>query len=389
MKSLFDIINSRNADIELTPEKKRELLMLDKEYGELMELYRSDRNWKDPLNIEEEQEKFMTARKNGEKYYPVLKFKKCKFNEDGILNKMQNLLIAFENFDCFLSKYYIENLRNYIFRVKYTIKKTTYDPKATYYGDNGFDMKVSDDMYKKALDAINKHPYESLKDAGRNIDAETAAKEIQKHIDKRGYGWEIVMCDNMMPRMNVNTNRKMRINKNAMFSEDDIEGLKAHEVDAHIGKRYYGYKTGLNLFVHGLNGRNILDEGLAIWNSLNKVEHPKKNIIFNSALKTAVIYNVNRMDFCELFDFVKSIAPQMPDNKVFSLLCRAKREIHDMSLLGAWTDDASYFVGYQLVDAMSDKQRDDILKYNIGPSQIDDLPEIKRFLETNKFKPLI
>ena len=38
---------------------------------------------------------------------------------------------------------------------------------------------------------------------------------------------------------------------------------------------------------------------------------------------------------------------------------------------------------------MTDKERDDILKYNIGPDQIKDLPEIKKFLKLNKFKSLI
>jgi hypothetical protein len=38
---------------------------------------------------------------------------------------------------------------------------------------------------------------------------------------------------------------------------------------------------------------------------------------------------------------------------------------------------------------MTDAERDDILKYNIGPGQIHELPKIKRFLEVNKFEPLI
>ena len=297
--------------------------------------------------------------------------------------------MEFERFDCFLSKYYIENLKNYIFRVKYTIQKITTNPKLTYLGNNGFDMQVSDDMYKLAMKAIKEHPYESIENIGRDIDAETAAKEIQAHINKRGYKWKIEMNDNMMPRMNVNTNKTMRIKTSAKFNEEDIEGLKAHEVDAHIGRRYYGYRTGLNLFIHGLNGRNILDEGLAVWNSLNLVDKPKKNIIFNTALKTIVIYNINIMDFCELFDYIKTLAPEFPDDKIFGVLVRAKREIHDMSLLGAWSDDASYFCGYQMVKDMTDKERDDILKYNIGPNQLHELNDIKKFLDINKFPPLI
>jgi len=389
MKTISSILNSKLCEQKLSKLDKKKLLKLDKEFGELMELYRSDRNWKDPLNIEEEEKKFFENRKKGIKYYPIMKFEKCKFTTDHILERMQRLLIEFENFNCFLSKYYIEDLKNYIFRVKYTIQKITTNPKITYMGDNGFDMQVSDEMNELALKAVADHPYESVENIGRDIDAKTAAKEIQAHIDKRGYKWEIEFDDNMMPRMNVNTNKIMRIKTSAKFNKDDIEGLKAHEVDAHIGRRYYGYMTGLNLFIHGLNGRNILDEGLAVWNSLNKVKHPKKNIIFNTALKTVVIYNVNRMDFCELFDYVKSLAPKLPDEKVFAILIRAKREIHDMSLLGAWTDDASYFVGYQMVDKMSDKEREDILKYNIGPKQLDELSDIKKFLEINAFEPLI
>ena len=41
------------------------------------------------------------------------------------------------------------------------------------------------------------------------------------------------------------------------------------------------------------------------------------------------------------------------------------------------------------VKNMTDKERDDILKWNIGPDQIKDLPEIKKFFKANKFKPLI
>ena len=38
---------------------------------------------------------------------------------------------------------------------------------------------------------------------------------------------------------------------------------------------------------------------------------------------------------------------------------------------------------------MSEQRRDDIIKYNIGPSHIKDLPKIKKFLKLNKFESLI
>lgn len=297
---------------------------------------------------------------------------------------MITLRNEFMNFDCFLSKYYIENLNDYIIKVKYTIKKNNNIPN-TYY----LDTPPSLEMYQLALKTVKSHPYEIIKDGDRTLDAKYAQKELQKYIDDLGYKWKIELNDEMMPRMNVNTNKTMRIKSTAKFSEDDLDGLKMHEIEGHIGRRYYGMKTGLNLFLYGLYGRNTLDEGLAVFNSLHRVKHPKKNIHFNTALKTCVVYQLNKMDFCELFDYVRSLTKTMPDRKIFGVLIRAKREIIDMKLPGGWHDDMSYFVGYQIVKNMTDAERDDILKYNIGPDQIKDLPDIKKFLKLNKFESLI
>ena len=369
---------------KMSPSDKEKLLYLDKEYGDLINMYRTDRNWKDVLNVKEECEKFLKSRERGIKYYPILKMHPNKFSENGILPRMLALREEFTNFNCFLSKYYIENLDDYIKKVKYTIRKNENVPN-TYF----LDTPPSIEMYELALKTVKEHPYESLKDANRNIPATKAKEELEKFIDELGYKWKVVLNDEMMPRMNVNTNCTMRIKSSAMFSKEDIEGLKQHEICGHIGRRYYGMVTGLNLFLYGLLGRNTLDEGLAVYNSIHKVEKQKKNILFNTALKTVVTYQLNKMDFCELFDFVRSLTKELPDEKIFMILVRAKREIIDMKLPGGWHDDMSYFVGYNIVKNLTDKQRTDILKYNIGPDQINELDSIKDFLKVNKFKSLI
>lgn len=384
MISLSKYLNNLQNPFKLSKEDKEKLLSLDKEFGDLIYTYRSDRNWKDVLNLDEEYDKFINARERGIKYYPKLKMHPNKFSENGLLERLESLRNKFMNFKCFLSKYYIESINDYIVKVKYTMKKNDGVPN-TYY----LDTPPSLEMYEAALKIIKENPYEVIKEGDRTIKAEKAKDILQKYIDELGYGWEIVLNDEMMPRMNVNTDKTMRINSTALFSNDDLEGLKQHEIEGHIGRRYYGMKTGLNLFLYGLLGRNTLDEGLAVYNSLHKVKNVKKNVLFNIALKTVVVYQLNKMDFCELFDFVRSLTDTMPDKKIFSVLTRSKREILDMSLPGGWHDDMSYFVGYNIVKKMTDKERDDILKYNIGPDQIKDLPYIKRFLKQNKFPSLI
>lgn len=371
-------------DLKLNKDDKETLLKLDQEYGDLIAMYRADRNWKDVLNIDEEREKFLNARERGIKYYPLLKMHPNKFSENNILPRMLALREKFTKFNCFLSKYYIECLDDYLIKVKYTIRKNENIPN-TYF----LDTPPSLEMYELALKTIKENPYIPTTSDDRNIPAAKAGKELQNFIDKMGYKWKIVMNDEMIPRMNVNPNREVRLNSKSMFSDEDLEGLKQHEICGHIGRRYYGLKTGLNLFLYGLVGRNTLDEGLAIYNSIHKVKKQKKNILFNIALKTAITYHLNTMDFCELFEFVKSIAKEFPDEKIFKVIVRIKREIIDMKLPGGWHEDASYFIGYNIVKEFSDDQRDDILKYNIGPNQINELDKIKQFLKVNKFKPLI
>lgn len=362
------------------------MLALDEEYGKLVRMYRDDYNTKDVANMDSECEKFLKARKEGKKYFPQIKLTTDNgFYTDGILPRLKKLLVEFTRFNCYLSKYYIELLEDMIRTVEFSFDIKTKYPWYVEYRK----QTPSLENLELAMQMLKENPYEEIDDSDRNISGTEAAEMIQKHIDKLGYKWKVKLNDKMIPRMNVDIDGTMNVNPNAKFSETDIEGLKRHEVEGHIGRRYYGLKTGLYLFLMGPKWSNTLDEGLAIWNSLHKVEKVKPNVKFNIALKTIIAYYLDKKDFCELFDMCKQLAPNLPDKSLFANLVRFKREFQDCSLLGGNGDDQSYFVGYQIVKKMTDKERDDVLKYNIGPGQLKELPNIKKFLRLNKFESLI
>lgn len=386
MISLSKYLNNGKNPFKLTKADKEKLLALDKEYGELVMMYRKDLNTKDIENMEEECEKFLTSRKRGLKYYPLIKLVGDNgFKTDGILPRLKQLLVEFRNFNCYLSKYYIELLLPMIKTIEFSFNVDVKHPWYTEYRK----QTPSLENLKLAYDMLKENPYEEIDDSDRTISGTEAAKMIKQHIDKLGYKWEVKLNDKMIPRMNVDIDKTMNVNPNAKFSEVDIEGLKKHEIEGHVGRRYYGLKTGLHLFLMGLMWRNTLDEGLAIYNSLHKCEKVKPNVKFNIALKTIITYHLDKKDFCELFDMCKELAPNMPDETLFATIVRFKREIQDCSIPGGNGDDQSYFCGYQIVKKMTDEERDDILKYNIGPDQIKDLPDIKKFLKLNKFPSLI
>ena len=382
MKSLSTYIDNRIGLMKLSETQKEQLIEMDKEYGKLFFLYKKVCNRNSILNLDSECEKFLEARKRGVKYFPVLE---PKINhdklEDTLVPRLLELRPKFYKFPCFLSRYYIELISDMIGMANFLTNPKLYNPWFEKYND---DQRPSYKQFQAALATVKANPYQHVPAGERNIGSKEAQKEMQDYIDELGYDWEVKIVDDLVPRMSVKADGTMNVKADAKFSKDDLEGLKKHEIEGHIGRRHYGYKTKLFLFVGGLKGRNTLDEGLAVWNSLNKVEKPKPNIKFNTALKTVIAYYIDKKDFCELFDYCKSIAPNFPDNKLFSALIRFKRELGDCSLPGGLTDDSSYFCGYQMVNKMSDALRDDILKYNVGPKQIKDIPKIKKFLSINK-----
>lgn len=389
MNSLYNYIkhfeNKQKSYLKLNAKDKEYLLELDNEFKDLIYRVRSEYNEKDIINLDEEFDKFMEARNKGKKYYPLLKTSKCKYKESNIISDLIELKNKFNNFkQCFLSKYYIEVINRKIRWCKYVIDICNGDYKE--WPSNVPDRK----LFEEALHVFKTNKYQSSNDLNRNIDSENAKKMIEDALKELNYDWKVSIEDNMLARMNVLPNKIIRISKTAKFNEADIEGLIAHEIKGHIGRRYWGYKTGLNLFVYGLEYCPTLDEGLAVWNSINLVKHEKPNVMVNISLKYIIGYLKHYLDFCELFDYIKKISKKhnIPDSVIFKAIIRSKRDILNMKIMGGKSDDCDYFLGYNIVNNMTEKQREDILKYNIGPSHLNDLNDIKKFLKINNFKSL-
>ena len=336
-------------DYTLSDAQREKLIKLDNEFGEVMHMFRNDRNYNDIVNIDSECKKFISARKNGGTYVPLFKMHKNKFSSNNILKRMLLLKSEFVRFNCFLSKYYIENLNYFLDKVEFTLKKNDGVKDVTH-----FDNELPNDVYKLALKTVKDNPYIVIDEENdRPHDAEYCKEKLQAALDELKYPWKVIITTEMLPRVGVKECKEVLVRKDAKFSDIDIDGLIQHEIKGHVGRRYYGMKTGLNLFWYGLYNRNYLDEGLAVWNSLNLVKKIKPNVLYNIAMKYIVVYHINKMSFNELFDFCRSISKEIPDDKLFNIIARVKRDIQDMHLLGGWSDNAAYFGGYQIIKKMT------------------------------------
>ncbi len=385
MKNILDFDNymfESNSIYRLTPEMKAKLLELDEKYHKLIEKFRTKYVATTCSNIREEFDKFMAAKKNGQKYYPQLEIENSEVDES-LIEKFEKLKDEFKEIknECYVSKFYIDKIESMVgsLELRKALETEEYETPE----ENPIDKK----LYDEALKCVNEHPYKKPDFKNdRNIESDECLEEIEDALDELGYNFEVQIDDNMLPRMNVKMG-KVNINRKSRFSEEDIEGLIAHEIKGHVGRRFYGKETGLWLFAYGLQSSSTYDEGLAVWNSLNLVKHKKDNVMFNIAMKTCVSYLMFEMDFCDLFDWIKKKAPGMTDYTAFKTVVRPRRRNKNCEIKSG-EPMTTYFRGYNMVKDMDDKTRDDILHYNIGPDQIFELDNIKEFLKVNKFKKL-
>ena len=376
-----DFLFESQSVFKMTNETKSTLLKLDEEYHKLIEKFRTKYVAQTCLNIRDEFDKFMKARENGQKYYPQLEIENSEVDMK-LYDNMEKLMKDFEKIKdtCYISKFYIEKLHSMLLSLEQRkkLEDGEYEP-----GENPVDKK----LYKDALDCMKKNPYNKPDfNNDRVIDSEQCKDDIEDALDDLGFDFDVHIKSGMLPRMNVKMG-DVNINKTSRFSEEDIEGLIKHEIMGHCARRHYGMKTGLWLFAYGTQSSSIFDEGIAVWNSLHLVKHKKDNIMFNVAMKTCVSYLSFEEDFCDIFDWVKKKAPEMTDYTAFKTIIRPRRRNKDTSIRSC-EPMTTYLLGYNIVNDMDDKMRDDIIHYNIGPDQLFELENIKEFLKVNKFKPV-
>lgn len=370
------------SDLKMDSKNLQKLKEMDKEYGEVCSTRNLDWNRKN-LNQEEEKEKFFQHLKKGKRYNPVFDHNPEIYTENGMIEKAKDLRDRFKIFKCYLSPFYVGRLD---FLVQYGEAMLMNKDSQEYINSI---VKIFPPPDKKLiLEAermIEENPYEKVNQSERTIDAGEMKTKIEEALKDLGYSkWKVKIVNTITPRMNVKDEYIVNINKNANFSEDDFKGLVEHEIKGHVGRRWYGDKTGLILFRNGIMGKNQFDEGLAIYNSLYKVETPKPNILFNISFMTIMTGQLQNLDFFDLFQFGKKYIPSS-DSNLFSKLARMKRVCHDTSALVGDFYEKDYLDGFLRVSKMNDKEREEIKKFNIGPGNYHMLDNIKAFLTVNGF----
>lgn len=396
MKSLETYINeSFDRYLILSDKDKNILLELDFEYHQLIEQFSLEQvHFMNVENSNDELKRIKKLVKNNKDFEINNKYEKSKFSDNNWCKELSDKLNALRNkfymLDSFISKYYIEYIEKIISSVEFLNKFSHNNNTKSKYAS-----RPPINVYNEAIKILRETNYEDEKNFDSEyehvIQPEEAKIRLQKIIDKEGYGWKVIIDKNMLPRMSVRPYKEFRISDKCKFSEIDLKSLEIHEINVHTARKYYGLQSGLFLFLYGLDSSNIYDEGIAIYNSLHKLEKPKPNILFYIAIKIVTLYKMYDSTPLETYKFLKNLT-NAPDDVIILNMIRVSR-ISNNTLLFANSGnsdsrDMDYLVGYMLVKDMSESERNDLIKYSIGPQQLFELDTIKKFLKLNNFKPL-
>lgn len=378
----YDDFISLYFSLKMSERDLTHLKKLDKEYWKIFKEIDLDSNRK-VSNLKEEREEFFKYLEEGKRYNPVFEHEPKKFNSVDLLKKAKILQRKFRVFDCFLSPYYIENLQ---FLIDF-INLSMLDKNSQEYINKIYEMypKPSGELLQKAEEMIEENQISHILKNDKDIDAKEMQKRMQVVLQELGYKkWYVSIEDHMTSRISVlDTDFNIRINRNSMFSEQDFDSLIAHEIKTHVSRAYYGEKTGLYLFRVGLKDEIELNEGLAIFNSL-QVKEPKQSILFNICFSTLICGQVDKMDFYDLFQYGKQYIKDR-DKTLFSKIARIKRICKNTSMLVGDTYHTCYLSGYLKILNTDASERRNILKFNVGARDFETIPKIKAFLTINGF----
>ena len=391
-ESINDYIDEK---IKLSKENKDRLIKYDERYGKIMDKYHKEKShFQNITNMSELISRYKKHLRENDDYdltFDKIEYEKSAWSNENeykrFMDDIQSLMDDFQEFQvCYLTRYYLDKLNTVKKNIKYIhdyVNGKRKLPKNFY--------RPSNYLYNQALKYIKENPVEDIHDLEkedsdykRTITPKEAKDEMEKEIKKNGYDWKVELDDNLVPRMSVKTYKKFLINAHSNFSKVDIDSLKRHEVNTHVARKDSGIKTGLNLFLYGLHGAGKYDEGMAIYNSLDKSPKPKPNIMFYISKKIIILKHLFTMSTDELVQKIMKMTDTKLDDALVGII-RAMRVVF-------WNEnyatslDASYLTGYEEIRKMDDSARRELIKYNIGPDQLYELPTIKKFLKDNGFE---
>lgn len=204
----------------------------------------------------------------------------------------------------------------------------------------------SEDMVAEARELLLKSEAEYTQPTGI-ITAEEAKVTMDKVFKSYGLNnWEVKIKESMVSDAIAGKNNRLFLRKGATFTESRIDNLIIHEIETHILTAENGKSQPYELFNRGLANYLETQEGLAIYNILNKNHEEAKNLYLSLSLVLAVDMAM-RHSFVEIFE--KMLDYKIPPERAWRTAVKVKRGLENTQEPGGFTKDFLYYKGYKQI----------------------------------------
>lgn len=146
---------------------------------------------------------------------------------------------------------------------------------------------------------------------------------------------------------------KIRLSKNAVFREKEMQATLSHEIGTHLLRYLNGKSLWLKLFQFGTGYYLGDEEGFAIYRSLGHLpDGYEKNAMY---IKYYLLSAADTLSFAETSDLIRSLYPNKSLESIFSDTVRLKRGISRTEVRGVegttYQKDKIYLDGYTRVSS--------------------------------------
>jgi uncharacterized protein (TIGR02421 family) len=293
-------------------------------------------NYINPTNSKKQKELFFESIKKHSyelphfEYIPIKKnsFLKLKDEIKEIQNQLSNSKI-----DEFLKNRAANLEKEVDLLLSINTNKFCRESKRSYEKPSKEMLKLSEEILQKYNDTKTKETF---------IPIEQVKKQLEEKMNQNKTNFCVVIDEQMSAKAAVNLNeKKVKLNKNSLFTTNDVDRLFVHEVETHVYRYLNGKEQEVKSMAFGSGGEYLqTEEGLALYNEIKSKVESKEQEKKYAGRAIAADYALKH-DFFETFDY---LCKYFDKEEAYAITQRVKRGIPYASK-GAFTKDYCYLAG--------------------------------------------
>jgi uncharacterized protein (TIGR02421 family) len=230
------------------------------------------------------------------------------------------------------------------------------------------------DLVRLAIKEVSGMPFE-FPGPKKEYSAKDAARAFEKKLKEFGLeGWQVIIKEEMVSDAVAGKDNSILIRADAVFSEERLKGLIAHEIETHVFTAMNGSLQPWKIFRRGLADYLLTEEGLAIYNQekTETSETPKKYWAASSVIGLDISIQGGFSDV-----YAEVLKYGFDEKRALRVALKVKRGLTDTSRPGAFTKDVIYFKGREMIREFA-RGGGDLKELYIGKTSLPDLEIIRK-----------